>query len=186
MAVGLVFLPVAAFASHLPLQDPNDTSGHLDLRRIEITTGSRWVVTTWPEWSARRIHDRGYVLIWFDTFGGGAPDYYALISSTGRRMAGSLFRYRRGRDDRRVAGIRVSRPDRSSVAGRIPLGAMRFDLPPTFEWYVQSLMTSRACPRVCIDRAPDEGRVLEPGPAPTPTPTPSPSPTETPRARPAP
>ena len=61
----------------------------------------------------------------FDTRGDERADFYALLFSDGRRMRGELFRTGALRDAQ-VRPVSVRRPDRSSVAVRVPWSWMRF------------------------------------------------------------
>ena len=176
-----------ASAQHVDVGDRNDTEGPLDIRRVSVEgiKEPKWHVKTWRRWSVESVFDSGFGLVYFDTFGNDRFDYYAFVRSNGFRLLGSLWRDRTNKADKRISSLKVSRPNKKSFKIRVPLRKMRF---PTkrlrYNWYVQTLISSRACPRVCFDRAPDRGSILEPGrrrPSPQPTlPTPTPIPTITP------
>ena len=178
--------PLLASARHADVRDRDDTRGRLDIRRVEVTgtvTLPWWKVTTYGSWGAKQIWDRGFVVVYLDTFGTERPDYYVLVRSTGSRMVGILFRDRASKPDRKVTGVRVNRRNRRTVSASAPLRRMRRRSSGVYNWYVQSLFNSRDCARICFDRAPERGSVAEPGTAVSPTPslpTTLPTPTPTP------
>lgn len=177
-------IPLFALAGHMDPRDPNDTRGPLDVRRVVAGRDlkrPRWKIVTFDPWRARQIFDRGYVLVFFDTFADKRYDYYALVRSVGPRLRGSLWRDRKVKSDVFKTALRVRRANRRSVTVRVPLGRMKF--PETrvyYYWHVQTLMTNRRCPNVCFDRAPDTDGVLEPLPVATPSASPTPSSSPTP------
>ncbi|MGH2731330.1 MAG: hypothetical protein ACRDJI_12075 [Actinomycetota bacterium] len=175
--------PLLARAEHIDVVDPADTKGPLDVVRVEVEgiDQPEFSVFTEPRWNAQDIHDKGYVLLYFDTFRSERFDYFALVRSTGRGLDGLLWRDRVRKPDQVVAPLRVTRTSDDSLTVRVPLVFMKTDATRLhYTWYVQTLMTSNRCPRVCFDLAPDEGAVLEPRPGVTPTPTPSASATPSP------
>jgi Ca2+-binding RTX toxin-like protein len=139
--------------------DENDTHGFLDVKQVESfldTHEPAWKVVTISRWSALRMWDQGFVLVYLDTFGADVADYYALIRSVGTRLRGTLYR-----NAHRVAGLHLWRRDRRSVSIRIPFEKLllgegrRF-----FRWRVVTL-TDR-CRLTCFDRIPDEGSLVQP------------------------
>lgn len=185
--VGAAALPFVASADHVGLRDPNDARGPFDVRRIEVGGGRkpRYDVMTFPRWTVARVWDRSYGLVYFDTFGGEAPDYYVMVRSDGYRMRGRLYRDKARKADRPLAFVKAWRPNGRSFAVRVPLRKMKFpEQRLVYHWWVLTLHTGKSCKSVCFDRAPDTGAVTEPAPgagqspAPTPSvtvPTPSPS-----------
>jgi hypothetical protein len=177
------FAPLLAKAEHFDVVDPADTKGPLDVVRVEVEGIDTLDFTVVAEgsWDAQGIHDKGYILVYFDTFRSERFDYYALVRSTGRRLVGRLWRDRVRKPDLGVASLRVTRSSDDGMTVSVPVALMKSDVTRLhYSWYVQTLMTSHRCPRVCFDFAPDEGAVLEPRPGVTPTPTstsPTPSPT---------
>lgn len=179
-------MPFVASADHAGVRDPNDVKGPFDVRRVEVagTRRPRYDVMTFPRWTAAQVWDRSYGLVYFDTFGGGAPDYYVMVRSDGYRMRARLYRDKARKNDRMLSGVKAWRPGKRSFAVRVPLRKMKFpEQRLVYHWWVLTLHTGKSCKRVCFDRAPNAGRVTEPapgaGPSPTPTPTvtiPSPSP----------
>lgn len=160
-----------------PRRDSDDARGPLDVRRVAKVFLKRplWKVETYDRWTARRILDRGYMLVYLDSFGDERADYYVLVRSAARRLRGLLFRDRlRPARDRRIARIDVWRVDLRSASFRVPLRKMIVgSRRRVLRWYAQTLLTSRLCKRVCFDRVPDSGLVEDalPGPAPSPEPT---------------
>lgn len=190
---GLLLVPLLAAADHLPITDPNDVPGPLDIRSATVRGGDRllFVVRTYSGWTAKQIWDRGFVLVYLDTFGDARADYYALVRSTGRRLEGRLFKDRRSRPDLSIARLAVFKGGEAAVSIEVPLRKVRIaEGRLAYSWYVESLMTNARCRRVCLDRAPDQGVIVEPlNPAPTPSvpsPSPSASPTPTPSESPSP
>lgn len=175
MILAACLVPFFASAAHVRVRDPNDSEGPLDVRTVVVGKDlkrPRWTVRTWDRWSAKRIFDRGYLLVFFDTFGGRRYDYYTLARSDGYRMRASLWRDRKDKPDRLLVGLQEGRADRRSLAVRVPLGRMRFGSARVeYYWYALTLITNRDCRRVCFDRAPNNDPVAEPVPGATPTPT---------------
>ena len=88
---------VALFAYARPnVDDPNDTGGLLDIRRVDFEGEDqpRFKTITFATWTVDRIHDRGYVLVYFDSRGGERFDFYALARSNGKEIVARLYRDR--------------------------------------------------------------------------------------------
>ena len=182
LIVALVVVPLLASARHGGLADPRDTDGLLDVKEVRLhgDDARTWKVITFARWGIERVFDRGYALVNIDARGDGHFEHYVLVRSVGTRMKAELFRNRRHKPDFSVGNVKVWRTDRRSVSVQIPLRKLSIPTERTFyRWYVQTLMTGNQCPRVCIDRAPDQGSVeellVEPTPTPTVTVDPSPS-----------
>jgi hypothetical protein len=168
------------------VQDPNDTRGLMDVRRVwfepEVHPAS-WTIVTYAALTPERTRDRGYVFVFLDTMGDARFEYYALIRSNGRRFSGSLWRDPTRGSDVRLLGLGVRQDSDSSVAVRIPLGQVDFGAFRTvYRWSVVTTYTGGTCRATCIDHVPDEGTFEQPigtptttTPMPTPTPTPTPS-----------
>ena len=184
LILSLVAVPWLASARHANLADPRDTDGLLDIKEVRLHGKKRpmWKTITFPKWGTERVFDRGFALINLDARGDGHFEHYALVRSVGTGMRAELFRNRKRKSDYRIGSLNVWRPDRRSVSVRIPLRKLRVgDNRAYYRWFVQTLMTGQACPRVCIDRAPNQGAIQQPlvEPTPTPTITIEPSPTVT-------
>ena len=166
VAVVLASTALIASATHQEVRDPNDTRGKLDIRRVEIVgdAANRWVITTDRGWAVRRIFDRGFFLIHFDTFGDDHYDYYVLLRSDRLHMEGTLWRDPKNSRDRQIGTAEVSRPNRRSVKVTVPLRRMRFpDAAVNYRWHARTLFIRKGClKKVCIDRAPNRGAVVEP------------------------
>lgn len=148
------------------LRDPNDTRGPLDVRSVDRVGGSRPIfkIVTASRWRARRLFERGFLLVHVDTFGTRRADYYALVSSNGRRMLGTLVRdRRRAQNDTRVGSLPVWRRNGRSASVRLPLARLFFGNRRLFyRWHVRTIMIKRRCWKsVCIDRGPDGGALRE-------------------------
>ena len=182
VVIGASF-PLFAGANHLDPDDPNDTRGPLDVERVKSWGRARrpgWRVITFARWTAKRVWDRGFVIVFLDTRKGDRFDYYALVRSTGSKMRARLFKDRRRRRDKDLGYLAVWRPNRRSVSVRVPFRRLRVgDGRAFYRWQVQTLFTGPRCGRVCFDLVPDRGPVLEPLGAPTPSPTTTPTPTPT-------
>jgi hypothetical protein len=180
----LAVVPVLiAFADHREISDGNDTRGPLDVSLARMSSGRPpgWIIRTRSRWNARRIFDHGFVVIRLDTYGDREFDYYALARSNGKKISAWLYADRRSKDDRRMSRLGMKRGSKQSIQVWVPFRKLRFSRRPSYSWIVETLWTSKRCPRVCIDRAPNRGAVLEPR-QPPPTPTPSITPSITPSA----
>jgi hypothetical protein len=155
-----------ASAHAVTIGDPNDTTGPLDVRRVEkrYTARPLWRITTGPKWTAREIWDKGYFLVHFDTAGDSSHfERYALIRGTPNGMAASLWRDRQRRSDYRLGPVTVRRASQDSVSIRLSLTRLDISSSRTFyRWFVRSLYSSGRCPRVCIDQAPDGRSIRDP------------------------
>lgn len=179
---------MGATARHLPVSDPDDTRGRLDVKRVSHSGGPRprWNVITYEGWTKKHIFDVGYVTLLLDTKGGARPDYYVLVGSFGTRLYGHLWRDRVNKRDFKVAKVKVWKPAWRKLAIKLPLAKMKIGPRRIlYRWNVETLFTGPRCRRVCFDLVPDSGAVAEPipgrvVPSPTPTASPSPDPTESP------
>lgn len=189
--VALASISFWASAQVSQTTDPNDVKGLMDIRKIKVSGSDkpRFLTTTFHRWRAKRVWDAGYTLVYLDAKGDDWFEFYALIYSDGRSMKGRLYRHRRKKADYIARRLSAWKPNKKKVVVKIPLKHLNMPEKRTVvRWYVQTLMTGRDCPSVCIDRAPDEGALdfLLPVPTPTPTPTVSPSPSASPTVSPAP
>jgi RTX calcium-binding nonapeptide repeat (4 copies) len=151
---------VARISCLLPSpEDEDDAHGFLDVKRVDaLLDGAEpvWKIFTISRWSAFKMWDRGFVLLYLDTFGAGISDYYALIRSTGNRLRASLFR-----NGHKMATLRVWRRSSRSVSIGIPLRKLLVgDNRRFYRWRVVTL-TDR-CRRTCFDQIPDQGAMVEP------------------------
>lgn len=181
VTVAAVFLmPLLASARHVDVRDGNDTRGLLDMKKVEMTKSKppKWKVRTWRSWSVEKMWDRGFILVYLDTFGNEAADYYALVASDGRRLVGSLYRDRAKKSDFRIRSLRARHPRGRVATVAIPMNKLRRRNSKLYRWYALTMFSGSRCKQVCFDRAPNNGWVNEP--APVPDPEPEPVPTETP------
>jgi hypothetical protein len=189
MVVVAVVTPLLARAEHMAVPDADDVNGGLDIEIVELIgdVEPSFRIETYEGWSERRIFDKGYVFVYFDTFAGARYDYFALVVSTGSDLDAFLMRDRRDKPDLRVGTLAVAHNSRREVVVVVPLDRMRMGASRvSYTWYVATTFTNKVCPRVCIDRVPDEGGVVEPLPLATPSPSPSASPSPSPSASPSP
>jgi RTX calcium-binding nonapeptide repeat (4 copies) len=146
-------------------RDPDDTQGPLDIGRVRMGLKSRpptWTILTRRTWSLKELWDDGYFLVHLDTKGGPSSDFYALVRSTGRKIAGTLHR---AHDDHRLRNVPTGRAGPRGVRVRVPIG----DVPSGnsrdfFRWSVTTLYTGESCARVCFDSAPRGGSLPHPLP----------------------
>jgi hypothetical protein len=176
--LALLSVAAAATASARPVHetDADDTPGPLDVMRVDksATTPPVYTVTTWRRWATAPMWDHGYVLIYFDTYAGARFDYYVLVDSNGRNMDAALWHNRLRRPPTRLAFLPAWRPSARSVRVKVRRSRMFFGPGRRrYRWAVKTLYTGPHCPRVCIDRVPNEGTVVEPRPGIAPSPSPS-------------
>lgn len=161
----LVVCVPSAVAEHARIQDGDDVDGRLDLRAVEMREGQprRWILKTHKAFSARRIFDRGYLLVYFDTYGSKRFDYYVLLRPYWSDIIGELYKDRRESNDELLAETKVRKPGKRAIVTTVPFRYMRQpETAVTYRWHARTLYTGRGCRRVCIDRAPDGRSVEEP------------------------
>jgi hypothetical protein len=168
VAGGLVLALLAAgspaAANHTDQTDANDTRGVLDVAAVfhrHDAVPPSWEIVTFARWTPGSIWDAGYLLVWIDTLGDEDPDYYALVRSTGRGVAGSLWRDRR-RKDTFAGRLRTNRANQRSVRVAVPFRKMEIgDHRTIYRWSVQTILTGGPCSRPCFDLVPDGGAQIE-------------------------
>ena len=161
----LVGLVAPATATHVVVRDRNDVDGRLDLRAVEVHRGPprRWTFKTHKAFNARRIFDKGYLLVYFDTYGTKRFDYYVLLRPTRHKIKGDLWKDRKQSNDEIIAGTRVGKPGKRKVTTTVPLRKMRQGRARlTYRWHARTIYVGRRCKRVCIDRAPQARSITEP------------------------
>jgi hypothetical protein len=178
LTVVVVAVALNASANHIDVTDPNDSPGRLDISRVQVVGTIRrpiWKETTFREWSNRHIYERGFLLVFLDTFGTNQrPDYYALIHSVGTRLTAELFRDRQNKRDFRVSFLDVWRADRRSASVRVPLRKLRFgEQRVEYTWFARTVYSGfQECSNICFDSAPNGQPIIEPRPGVTPSPSP--------------
>jgi hypothetical protein len=155
-----------AAAQHTNIQDGNDTNGALDVRVVRLRHPARnravWGIETWGVWKARRIRDRGYFFVYLDTRWGEPPEHYVLIRSTGSGVRALLFRDHPSGNDTLMRSLRVSHWHPRRVVFKLKLTGLVWGPKRTFyRWWVITTMTSKICPNVCLDAAPNSGSVTQ-------------------------
>jgi hypothetical protein len=156
----------AAVARHTSIRDPNDANGVLDMKSVTVRHSSPkaaiWSIGTYKGWSVGRIWDRGFLFVNIDTMFGPPTEYYVLIRSTGRAVQARLFRDSASGNDRLIRSLSVWRWNQRRVAFTLPLRAMNWGPNRNFyRWSVITTMTSKVCPNVCLDAAPNSGSVTQ-------------------------
>jgi hypothetical protein len=176
VAVVVAVVALNASANHIDVDDPNDSPGRLDIERVQVAGTRRrpiWKVITFREWSNRHVHERGFLLVFLDTFGTNSrPDYYALMHSTGTRLTAELFRDRKNKGDYRVSFLDAWRAGRQSASVRIPLRKLRLgEQRVEYTWFARTVYSGfNKCSNICFDSAPNGDPVIEPRPGVTPSP----------------
>ncbi len=162
------------------VDDPNDTRGPLDIRRVWFEDPAdappNWTIVTYGPWHPKRLYDRGFTFVFLDTTGTDRAEYYVLIRSVGRALAGSLWRDPKRGGDIKLLPIGVTRSSNASLTLEIPLRKLEVGPFRTYYgWYAVTTFTGRVCRATCIDRTPDTGAFDQPIGIPSPTPTGSPT-----------
>lgn len=181
---------IPALAARTNLGDANDSPGRLDLQHIRFdqdTGPATWMVGTFDSWTVGDIQDSGFVLVILDTLGSPDEDYLVVVRSDGRKLIGLLLRRWADGRDSEVGRVRVAKSGADGITVTVGMGKLKFGPKRTsYFWWVLSQFTGEACPRTCLDRAPEDRAVQQEVPSPSPTPTPSPSPTGSPSPSPSP
>jgi len=181
---------IPALAARTNLGDANDSPGRLDLQHIRFdqdTGPATWMVRTFDSWTVGDTQDSGFVLVILDTLGSPDEDYLVVVRSDGRKLIGLLLRRRADGRDSEVGRVRVAKSGADGITVTVGMGKLKFGPKRTsYFWWVLSQFTGEACPRTCLDRAPEDRAVQQEVPSPSPTPTPSPSPTGSPSPSPSP
>jgi hypothetical protein len=183
----VIALAVSARATHSNLVDGNDVKGLLDVHTVVFRHDHgpyAWIFRTYAPWTVRGIWDRGYFVVELDTLGSAAIDYRILLRSDGRSIVGDLFRVQKDGDEVRRASVSGWRAGGRGAGVEVSRRALRYGPNRTsFFWSTASLFTGERCRAACIDRAPDDGAMVEQPlvePSPTPSPTASVSPSVSP------
>jgi hypothetical protein len=181
----LAFVGAALARAPVPLEDPNDTRGPMDVQAVTFDGAGEptWEVQLEKPWRTRSTWDRAFAFVYVDVLGDPGGDYYAIVRSTGDDVVASLWRDPKRGNDVRVRPLEVLWGSPREITLTIPLGAMdvgRFR--SVYRWWVATTFSGEVCRSTCVDRVPDEGAVEEllPGASPTPTPTATPTPTTSP------
>lgn len=179
---------IPALAARTTLGDANDSPGRLDLQHIRFdqdTGPASWAVRTFDSWTVKDVQDRGFVLMILDTLGSPDEDYLVVVRSDGRKLIGLLLQRRANGRDVVVGRVRVAKTGAEGVSVTVGMSKLKFGPKRTsYFWWVLSQFTGEACPRTCLDRAPDDRAVQQE--VPSPSPTPSPNPTDSPSPSPSP
>ena len=187
----LALVGAALARAPVPLEDPNDTRGPMDVLTVTFDGAGAptWAVGLEEPWRPRATWDRGFVFVYVDVLGDPRGDYYAIVRSTGYDVVASLWRDPKRGNDVRVRPLEVLWRSAREVALSIPLAAMDVgSFRSVYRWWVTTTFSGEVCRATCIDRAPGEGAIEEllPGASPTPTPTATPTTSPTPTATPSP
>jgi len=166
------------------VDDPNDTRGVLDVRRVWLDPAAgppEWTLVTFVSWTLPQIRDRGFAFVYLDTKAGPQSDYYALVRSTGHRLVAELYRIREHGLAVPVRPLAASHPSPLRLDVAIPVGSLALGaLRTSYRWWVATTFTGRVCRVTCVDHVPDEGAVEQPVGSPSPTVTPTATATSSP------
>ena len=126
----------------------------LDVRLVAPAAGPTFTIEVAGGTSARRLWDKGYLVVSLDTRGGDEIDMHALVRWTSRRPRGVLL----GDRARQGSGpLRARRAGKRGVIVEAPAAKIGADLArPYVRWSVQSIFTGPGC-RPCFDALPAEG-----------------------------
>lgn len=141
-------------------EDAADTSGSLDLRRVQTSFGAQdsvWKLVSYSRWGSRALWDRGYLLVLLDTAGDIREDYLILVRSNGRRIIATLFW-----GGVKVTNLPVWRDGRWSVSVRLPMSRLSVSR-GFFRWRAATQYGQNPCRRDwCVDGAPDDAWLIQP------------------------
>ncbi len=180
LIVAMALAALAAPSFHSDVDDPNDTRGLLDVRKVRLDHQGRTEVTviTFADWRPASIWDRGNAYVFLDTQGGEDAEYFVVVRSTGSDLQASLWRDRRDRRDLFLRNVKVRRKSSDGMSVAVPIKTLEFGrFRTSYFWWAMTSFTGEVCRRTCLDRAPDGGAVEQWRPGMSPTPTNSPSPT---------
>jgi hypothetical protein len=136
--------------------DPDDTTGTADVQQMIIgfvSAAPAWTFDTFASWTLRKIQDHGYFLVYVDTEGTEAAEFYALVYSNGTKLLGEL--HRDDESDTFVAALTASKP--AGDRARVSIPWSHLDIPESrtyIRWYAQTLYVGGVCPDICFDRIP--------------------------------
>ena len=145
------------------VQDPNDSSGPIDIGQLSLVRGMvpLFRIRTRSSWSVRATRDRAYFVVFLDTRGDADPEYQAQIRSNGRSVLGTLFSETRS-GERPIGPLTAGHPTGREAVVRVPLALMRFDPDRLiYRWSVETIFNRGVCPNACFDLAPEAQSVPE-------------------------
>jgi hypothetical protein len=153
-----------ASGNHDIVSDPNDTSGRADIRKIRMVNDRprKWVFRTWRNWQINDFFERGWFVLYLDTFGGGRFDYFVFVRATRRDLAGAVWRDFKKKDDRKVAGAGTKKIGKAHMRVSVPFRKMRIGgARLKFRWFGRSIWSGPHCRQLCLDRAPNRKVISE-------------------------
>jgi hypothetical protein len=179
IAVAIATIAALATASHVPVADPDDTRGPLDVRRASLHHDDgppEWTVLTFRTWSTSSIWDSGHVFVFLDTLGSREPDHFVHVGSTGNQLRAVLWRTfpSGGPRDRALRRVAAWRDSKRGASTRVRLRSLTIGPHRTFfRWWVYTSYVGIRCRATCLDRAPNGGSIEQwlPGHSPSPSPT---------------
>lgn len=168
LVIGTLFVLASlapASAEHLIVEDPNDTKGRADIERVKVEKDGprKWTIRTFRGWRVNDFFEKGWFFIQLDTVGDERFDYFVFVKAKRRRLGAAIWRDRENKDDVLVRHVNVRKVGKAVMRVSVPFDKIRVgEKRVQFRWYAKSLWSSPKCPRVCIDRAPNNRAVREP------------------------
>lgn len=143
--------------------DGNDARGKLDVKKVKTSFGQKpkWRVVSRSTWGLTDMWDEGFVLVFLDTKGSSAPDFYAMARSNGTQLKGRLYAIKAGIDTFKST-VSVTRPNAKTARITVSLG--KVDIGPSrafYRWSVQTLAIG-PCKKVCFDFVPGGIGLVQP------------------------
>jgi hypothetical protein len=161
-AVALVG-PSVAGANIDPISDGDDTRGRLDIQAVTTPVfqggnnlaNAVHTISTYGRWRPRELSGANAIEIFYNTDGDRRWERIAVAFFAGGRLRGALL----NGSGRFLSEADVERPNRRSLT--IGLSPGQLGKPAGYRWAAFSFFkNATACAKVCVDRAPDQGRVL--------------------------
>jgi hypothetical protein len=160
LVAGVLVWAVPAHAHVQTVADRNDRPGPLDIRSARHAhSGSKvtHTITTFGAWRPALLGLRtpNFFALSISTDGDAPAERVVVVYSAGGRVTARIY----SGDGRFVAGATAAKPNARTV--RISFLRSRLGTGLQYRWQALSFFASpRTCPRGCVDRAPNRGRIL--------------------------
>jgi hypothetical protein len=155
--------PAVARANIDPISDGDDTRGRLDIKTVTTPVfqggnnlaNAVHTITTYGRWRSRVLKGANAFEIFYNTDGDRRWERIAVAFYAAGRLRGALL----NGSGKFLSEADVERPNKRSVT--IGLSPRQLGRPAGYRWAAFSVFkNARACSKVCVDRAPNKGRVL--------------------------
>jgi hypothetical protein len=153
-----------AAGNHKVVSDANDTNGRADIKKIRMVNDRprKWFFRTWRNWHVNDFFERGYFILYLDTFGGNRFDYFVFVRAKRSSLAGAVWRDFKKKDDRKVAGAGTRKVGKNGMRVKVPFRKMKIgEARLKFRWFGRSIWSGPHCRQLCLDRAPNQKNVSE-------------------------